>query len=282
LYPALLLEIPQPPPLLYYKGILKDADETMIAIVGTRNITTYGRSIVPEITAGLAKQNITIVSGLAFGVDALAHQTCVNEKRRTIAIVGSGIDSGSIYPKHHQFLAEQILETGGVIISEYPPQTPAYKQHFIARNRIISGVSAGTLVVEANLKSGALITARHALDQNRPVYAIPGPIYNPGSEGPHNLIRMGAQLVTKTEHILEDLLIETSETNTELDYTDLTPEQLQTYSQLSREPKGINEIIRTSKLDAGTVTAALVFLEMKGVIQNIGGQQYIITHRTTK
>ncbi len=278
-YPQLLSEIPQAPPLLYYRGALGPSDELMVAIVGTRKISTYGRSIVPDFTIELAQSGITIVSGLAFGVDALAHQICVDNNFRTIAVVGSGIDTKSVYPKQHQYLSEQIIATGGAIISEYPPGTPAYKQHFIARNRIISGMSTGTLVVEANLKSGALITARHALDQDRSVYAIPGPIYAEGSQGPHSLIRMGAQLVTKAGDILGDLNITDDTTATSINLADFTPDQQLILEQLSFEPKNIDEIIQSIELDASTVTAILTLLEMKGVIRNIGAQQYVLTHK---
>jgi DNA processing protein len=194
-------------------------------------------------------------------------------------VVGSGIDKKSIYPKHHHHLAEQIVATGGAIISEYPPGTPAYKQHFIARNRIISGMSAATLVVEANLKSGALITARHALDQGRSVYAVPGPIYAEGSQGPHNLIRMGAQLVTKASNILEDLNVADDMTTAPINLADFSPDQQTILLQLSHEPKNIDEIIQSIDLDAATVTATLTLLEMKGVIRNIGAQQYVLTHK---
>lgn len=277
LYPELLLETPQFPPLLYYRGTLQAHDELMVAVVGTRKISTYGRTVTPEFVYGLGSKGVTVVSGLALGVDSLAHQTCVDNNFRTVAVIGSGLDAKSIYPRQHQYLAEQIIEAGGLLLSEYPIGAQAFKQNFIARNRIISGMSKGTLVVEANGKSGALITARHALDQDRSVYAVPGAIYSPGSEGPHNLIRMGAQLVTKPEHILEDLHVDASSETIVFSISDFTPDQQIILNKLSREPMSADEIVQSVDLDASKVTAALTLLEMKGAVKNLGAQQYIIS-----
>ncbi len=281
LYPRLLLETPSYPPLLYYRGSITDADELMIAMVGTRKISTYGRSVTPTLVSGLGTAGIVIVSGLAFGVDALVHQTCVDNHWRTIAVVGSGLDQRSVYPKQHQYLAEQIVATGGALISEYPIGTPAFKQNFVARNRIISGMSAGTVVVECNAKSGALITARHALDQNRSVYAVPGPIYADGSAGPHNLIRMGAQLITRAEHILEDLRIPIS-TSAIVSIHEFTPDQQMIIQHLSFDPVSADALVRQTSLDAATVIAILTVLEMEGVVRNLGAQQYVLAQSIKK
>lgn len=273
-YPELLREISGFPPILYYKGSMDSPDELALAVVGTRKITSYGKSTLPFILEPLLAQHITIVSGLAYGVDSTAHQLAVQKGCRTIALLGSGVDSKSIYPKDHTLLAEDIIATGGAILSEYPPGTPALKQHFIARNRIISGLSVGTLVVECDLRSGTLITVGHALDQNRQVYAIPGPIYASNSQGPNNIIKMGGKLVTEAADILSDLHIDAQNPQNTSNTTD-TKEEAVIMKLLSNEPLYADTLIQSSSLTAGQVTTALTFLEMKGKIKNIGGGQYI-------
>jgi len=203
-YPKLLKEIYSPPALLYVKGTLKLEDKFALGIVGTRKLSAYGRQITPLITADLAQSGLTIVSGLAKGIDTLAHQAALQAKGRTIAVLGSGINKANIYPFVNQQLAEEISQNGAVI-SEFSIDTEPLPQHFPQRNRIISGLSLGTLVIEAPEKSGALITAKDALEQNRSVFAIPGPIYSPNSLGPNNLIKMGAKLVSQANDILQEL-----------------------------------------------------------------------------
>jgi DNA processing protein len=275
-YPKLLLEIPKFPPLLYYKGTMENPDELCAAIVGTRKISNYGRIVTPNIVEPLVNAGVTIVSGMAFGVDAAAHQIAINNNRRTIAVLGGGLDEKSLYPKHHALMAKQIIQTGGAIISEYPIGTPNYKQNFVARNRIISGLSLATVVVECDLKSGTLITARHALDQNRQVYAVPGPIYSPQSMGPNNLLKMGAKPITEASDILEDLNLKTLPQQTENQkLLGDSKEETILLKLISYEPIIINDIIKISGLDAGSVISTLTFLEMKGKIRNLGGQQYV-------
>jgi len=275
-YPKLLLEIPKFPPLLYYRGLMSDAEELCFAVVGTRNITTYGRSIIPDLVAPLVDAGVSIVSGMAFGVDSEAHKIAISKNKRTIAVLGGGLDDKSLYPKHHQLLAQEILDNGGALLSEYPPGTPNFKQHFVARNRIISGMSIGTLVIECDLESGSLITAKHALEQNRQVYAVPGPIYAEMSKGPNNLIKMGAKAVTEAGDILEDLNLKNlpQEIDSQAVFGD-NPTETKLLEIIGKEPIIINEIIRTSGLDAGEVGSALTFLEMKGKVRNLGGQQYV-------
>jgi len=204
LYPKLLKEIYAPPAMLYIRGNFKPNDKISLGIVGTRKLSDYGQQITPIITSELSKSGITIVSGLAKGIDTIAHQTAINNKGRTIAVLGSGVDTKSIYPTINKYLAEKIIENGAVI-SEFPIETKPLAQKFPQRNRIISGLSLGILVIEAPEKSGAMITARNALEQNRDVFAIPGDILSNNSLGPNNLIKMGAKLVTKTSDILEEL-----------------------------------------------------------------------------
>ncbi len=277
-YPKLLLEIPQTPPILYYKGKPPGNEELCLAVVGTRKITNYGRTVVPELLDVLVDSGLVIVSGMAFGVDSAAHKVAINKRRRTVAVLGGGLDGKSLYPKEHAFLAEQILENGGSLLSEYPMGTPNFKQNFVARNRIISGLSLATLIIECDLKSGTLITAKHALDQNRQVYAVPGPIYNPQSQGPNNLIKMGAKPVTSANDILEDLNLKTlpEQQMSQTLFAD-SEEEAALLKLLSYEPIIINELIKHSGLGTAQVTSALTFLEMKGKIKNLGGQQYILS-----
>lgn len=273
-YPNLLKEIPACPPLLYYKGTMNNPDELALAVVGTRKISAYGRTVLPYLIEPLIDAGITIVSGLAYGVDSAAHKLCVEKGMRTIALLGCGVDSKTLYPKDHAFLADEIVNTGGAIVSEYPPGTPALKQHFVARNRIISGYCLGTLLIECNLKSGTLITAQHALDQNRTVYAVPGQIYTETSRGPNNLIKMGAKLVTEAADILSDLNIASTAVIVKTVTPDTKEEQI-LLDLLVGDPIHADELIKSSGLDTGQVTTTLTFLEMKGKVRNVGGNQYI-------
>ena len=203
-YPKLLKEIYSPPALLYIRGKLELNDEFSLAIVGTRKLSSYGQQITPLITSDLAGAGLTIISGLAKGIDTLAHQAALKANGRTIAVLGSGLDKKSIYPSINRHLAEEISQKGAVI-SEFPIGAEPLAQHFPQRNRIISGLSLGILVIEAPEKSGALITAKDALEQNRDVFAIPGPILAKNSLGPNNLIKMGAKLVSQANDILDEL-----------------------------------------------------------------------------
>lgn len=276
-YPKLLLEIPKLPPILYYKGAMDNNDELCVAVVGTRQISNYGRMVVPQLVEPLVDAGCVIVSGMAFGVDSAAHEVAVKKGRRTIAILGGGLDEKSLYPKHHAFLAKQILDAGGALLSEYPMLTPNFKQNFVARNRIISGLCVATLIIECDLQSGTLITAKHALDQNRQVYAVPGPIYSPQSQGPNNLLKMGAKPITTANDILEDLNLETlpEQKDVQAVFGDSKEESV-LLKLLNHEPVVINQLIKQSGLDAAAVTSALTFLEMKGRVKNLGGQQYVL------
>jgi DNA processing protein len=277
-YPKLLLEIPKFPPVLYYKGQMQNSDELCIAIVGTRKITNYGRVVINKIVEPLVQTGAVIVSGMAFGVDAAAHEIAIKQTSRTIAVLGGGLDEQSLYPKHHRLLAKQIIDAGGALISEYPISTPNFKQNFVARNRIISGLCLATIVIECDLKSGTLITARHALDQNRQVYAVPGPIYSPQSMGPNNLLKMGAKPITDASDILNDLNLTSLPTQVQSKQLLGDSKEENILLQLIKhEPILVNELIKQSKLDAGSVTSALTFLEMKGQIRNLGGQQYVLS-----
>lgn len=267
-YPKLLSEIPQPPVLLYCRGRLV-CDELCLAVVGTRKATGYGRAATAHLVTPLVRAGITVVSGLAFGIDAAAHRLAVQLGRRTVTVVGSGPDEPSIYPREHVHLSEQIIETGGLILSEYPPGTPALKHHFVARNRIIAGLSVGVLVVEADQASGALITARHALDQNRAVYAVPGPIYSETSRGPNELIRQGAVPATDSSDILEDLRIQPTTSNAEAEAVSELESRI--LERLTSEPLKTDELIKLLGTPAGELTATLTMLEVRGFVSSSGG-----------
>lgn len=277
-FPTLLKEIPKCPPLLYFKGNFgQDPDELCLAVVGTRKITNYGRSVTPQILEPLVASGITIVSGLAYGVDGLAHKISVDSGKRTIAVLGGGLDEKTLYPQNHIHLSEQILEKGGALISEHPPGTPCLRHHFIFRNRIISGLALGTLVIECGLKSGSLITATHALEQNRQVYAVPGPIYSEESKGPNNLLKMGAKPVTESMDILADLNIqELPQEKQNQDLFETSANEMLVLKTLSSHPKLFNDIVNATGLKTEEISVALTFLEIKGKIRNLGGQQYIL------
>jgi len=275
-YPRLLKEIYDPPPILYVRGEFLPQDEKALAIVGTRMPTPYGQQTASHLAGQIAQAGLTIVSGLARGIDTLAHLAALQNKTRTIAVVGSGIDENSIYPPSNKKLAQQISENGAVI-SEYPLTAPALKHHFHARNRIISGLSLGALVIEAKEKSGALITAAHALEQNREVFAIPGPIYSQTSFGPNNLIKMGAKLVASTEDILEELNLKNL--TEQIQIREILPdneEEAKVLQLLSDEPTHIDKIVNDTRMDTATVNATLSLMEMKGKIKNMGGMNYVL------
>ncbi len=272
-YPALLKEIYAPPPLLYIRGSLTALPAVAIAVVGTRKTTRYGRTATSAIVRAISHAGVPIVSGLALGIDALAHQTALENGNQTYAVLGCGLDI--IYPATNRRLAENIISHGGALISEYPPGTQPLKQHFPARNRIISGLCKGVVVVEGSQKSGALITARFALEQNREVFAVPGNINCATAQGPNNLIKMGAHVVTEANDILSVLdlaVVHQQEQNKKM-----LPrsEEEKTISQvLASEPKHIDEIVRQCKLDTSIINAHLTMMEMKGIVKHIGGQYY--------
>lgn len=275
LYPELLKEIPQAPPLLYYRGAIGPSDELALAVVGTRKITAYGRTVTPQLLDPVITSGVTLVSGLAYGIDALAHTLCIKRGKRTIAVLACGIDDATLYPRDHVYLAQQIMDCGGMLMSEYPPGTPAFKQHFVARNRIMSGMSLATLVVECSVKSGTFITVKHALDQNRQVLAVPGPVYGETSQGPNNLIKMGATAVTEAGDIFAALNIESKIADSHTLGTASNPSEYAILELLSSEPKMTDELVSLTGLSAPDVSTALTFLEMKGMVRSLGGGQYV-------
>ncbi len=276
-YPKLLSEISSPPPLLYLKGEILSRDEFAIAIVGSRKPTQYGIQVTLEIAKDLALAGLTIISGLALGIDTIAHKMALEANGRTIGVLGGGIDWNSIYPKENKYLIEQILEKGGAILSEFPIGTPPLKQNFPFRNRIIAGLSLGTLVIEATETSGALLTARHAIENSREVFAIPGSIYSKSSVGPNNLIKMGGKLVTSAQDILEEFnlgsvkkIIKAREIHPD------TKEEKKLLEFISENPINIDELIKKSGLAPSVVNSTLILMEMKGKVRNLGGGNYVI------
>lgn len=272
-YPHLLAQIPNPPPLLYLRGTLSPFDEWAVAIVGTRSPTSYGKEATRQIGSGLARQRVTIVSGLAMGIDSVAHKTALEAGGRTIAVLGSGVDV--IYPERNEQLATEIIENGA-IISEYAPGTRPNALNFPPRNRIISGLALATLVVEGGIKSGALITSSFAADHGRDVFAVPGSIFSKISEGPNNLIRNGAGLVTNAEDILQALNLLTAPIQQEVSLAmpdDPTEAKLLTY--LSKEPQHADLICRASGLTTSLVLSTLGMLELKGYIRQVGNMEYV-------
>lgn len=273
-YPALLAEIHNPPAILYYRGEIKK-EELALAIVGTRKFTDYGRIVTEKLTSALVEHNFTIVSGLAQGVDTLAHKTTLNKNGRTIAVLGTSLSANEIYPASNRLLVERIIANRGAIISEFPIGTEPHKFNFPQRNRIIAGLSHGTVVIEAGEKSGALITADFALEQGREIFAVPGNVFSAASAGPNNLIKAGAKPVTKTEDILEAFQME-KRTEKATEYEPQTPEEGIILKNLSYKPIHINELIRKTDISPSTIGSTLIILEMNGIIKNIGGMQYVL------
>jgi DNA processing protein len=274
-YPKLLKKIKKAPQTLYFKGKIYP-NETCFAIVGTRRFSAYGKETTIKITQGLLKSNLTIVSGLAPGIDTYAHTTAVKEKKRTIAVLGTGLDKKSIYPKENIQLSEEILKTGGCLMSEYPPGTSGARFTFPERNRIISGLSQGVLVVEAKIKSGSLITANYGFSQNRKIFAIPGSIYALNSQGPHFLIKKGAKLVDNANDILQELNLPSLERIQSETQKAENLEQRLILNALQQEALEIDKIIEKTKLSPATTASALIVLEMKGKIKNLGGNTYTL------
>lgn len=273
-YPDNLRLIYDPPPVLFYQGQWDENDSQAFAIVGSRKATVYGRKVAEQFGRELAQHGFVIVSGLARGIDSAAHQGCLAAGGRTIAVLGSGSDV--IYPRENIKLAEQIKENG-IIITEYPPGTPPWKGNFPARNRIIAGLSLGVLIVEAAIKSGALITADFALESGREVFAIPGPITSPNSQGTNNLIKQGAKLVNQVGDILEEFSAPEASVAAfeQQKLFNLTPDEQAVYNCLSWEPVRIEELIEKTGWTASRVQTVLTFLELSGLIEQLPGRQII-------
>jgi len=278
-YPSLLKAIPNPPPVLYVRGGLLPQDEWALGVVGTRRATVYGREAVHALVGGLAASGVTIVSGLAHGIDTHAHQVALDAGGRTLAVLGSGVDI--IYPAENRKLAERIVDSGA-LISEYPLGTRPDAGNFPPRNRIISGLSLGVLVVEGATNSGAMITADYAVEQGREVFAVPGNILNRTSGGPNHLIQQGAKLVMTMGDILEELnltmVAEQSEAR-EIIPDNETEAVLLKY--LSAEPVHVDELGRAAGLPINEVASALTLMELKGKVRQVSGMSYVVAREST-
>jgi DNA processing protein len=276
-YPSLLKEIHNTPYILYVKGKIDFINSSpIISIVGSRKYTSYGSQTAQNFSRDLANAGFTIVSGMALGIDTFAHQGALDTGGKTIAVLGNGLDDNSLYPRNNFNLSREIIETGA-LISEYPAGTQAGPLTFPARNRIVAGLSLGTLVVEAGEKSGALITAQMALDYDREVFSVPGPIFSPQSLGTNDLIKKGAKLATSVKDILEefDLSVSKEPENSILKIPESESEK-RLLEVLSSDSIHIDNIVRISKLGTAEASAALSMMEIKGWVKNIGGQNYII------
>ena len=272
-YPERLKEIEQPPPVLYMRGTLTSEDAWAVAVVGTRRVSAYGRQVAEELAACLANNGVTVVSGLARGVDAIAHQSVLKAGGRTIAVMGCGVDR--IYPPEHTRLAEKVMASGA-LLSDYAPGTPPDAANFPPRNRIISGLSMATVVVEAGETSGALITAQFAADQGREVFAVPGNILAAQSKGTNRLIAQGAHPMLSTNDLLDILnlrrVTEQREVRKILPGNEIETKLL---SVLTHEPLHMDDIRNQTGLPIERVSATLVMMELKGVVRQVGGMNYV-------
>jgi DNA processing protein len=277
-YPKRLAQTYDPPPLLFYRGSLKK-EESLLAVVGSRKCTPYGEKIVATIIPPLVLAGLGISSGLALGIDTLAHAATLEAGGRTLAVLGCGIDRASIYPPQNRLLAEKVVEGGGCLLSEFPPLTAPLKQNFPRRNRIISGLSQGVLVVEAGEKSGSLITARFALEEGREVFASPGSVFSWQSQGPNKLIKEGAHPVTDSADILEALGLKNDHKEgdkAKTDWSGMSEKERIILVNLSSVPTDIDDLARRSRLDIKIINSTLTILEIKGLAKNIGGGNYIL------
>jgi DNA processing protein len=272
-YPRLLAQIPAPPPVLYFQGTLIPEDAVAVAIVGTRRSTAYGREVAGRIAGELAEAGVTIVSGLARGIDGVAHRAAVKAGGRTLAVLGSGVNV--VYPAEHGNLAAEIAEHGAVV-SDYAPDTKPDAVNFPPRNRIISGLSLGVVVVEAPSRSGALITCDFAADQGREVFVVPGSVLSQASAGCNRLLRDGATPVTCAADILEDLhLAQRREQTAVQQALPESEDERRLYALMTAEPQHIDELAAAANLPIAQGSVLLSMMELKGFVRNVGAQHYV-------
>ena len=273
-YPELLGAISDPPALLYGRGSIEAANGLCVAMVGARRASSYGRAAAEKIAGGLSRAGVVVVSGLAMGIDSSCHKAAVEAGGLTVAVKGCGLDVA--YPRGSKGLEERIVESGAVV-TQYPPGTAPEARHFPARNRIISGLSRAVVVVEAEMKSGSLITARLALEQGRDVLAVPGGIFSWGSKGCHWLLKQGAGLVESARDVLEELGVEppcAPGRNASCDEADLSPEERVVVDKLLEEPQHMDSICAACQLPPGEVGRILLQLELKGFVSSFAGNRY--------
>lgn len=274
-YPAKLKEIKTAPKVLYFRGVLPNNQIQCLAIVGTRRASDYGKDIAFRFASELAKNGLTIVSGMALGIDSFAHQGTLDANGKTIAILGTGLSEKNIYPQENLKLAKQILDQDGCLISEYPTEFHGERFTFLQRNRLIAGLSLGVLVIEAKIKSGALNTAHWAKKQQKQIFAIPGSIYSQNSQGCHFLIKSGAILVEKPQDILKALCLKNLFTKQEA--IAINPEEKLILGILSQSPANIDQIIEKTNLSSAQISSLLMEMEMADKIRNISGNTYALS-----
>ncbi|MFA6228199.1 MAG: DNA-processing protein DprA [Patescibacteria group bacterium] len=275
-YPRLLKEIYNAPPLLYYRGNIECLGASCLGVVGARKHTAYGQQATEKIVAGIAQAGITVISGLALGIDALAHKITLDQGGLTAAVLGSDLSWDNIGPKANFHLAEKILASAGCLVSEFPLGVSANRTTFPQRNRLISGLSSGVLVIEAGESSGSLITANYALEQNRDVFAVPGSIFSPCSAGTNNLIKKGAKSITEPAEIIEEYGWQKLPK-----ITVIAPENKPTEAEkeileyLSAEPLHLDKIVQVCNIRVNTLSSLLMIMSIKGLVKDLGGGNYI-------
>lgn len=267
-----LPHIPDPPKKLFMRGKLPEKRVKTVAIVGTRKPSAYGREIATKIASECAKNGIVVVSGLALGIDSIAHRAAIDSGGKTIAILANGVDK--IYPRSHEDLGQKILQTNGAILSEYPNNTPARPWQFLARNRIVSGLADAVVIIEAASRSGTLSTANHALDQGKEIFAVPGNITSPLSAGCNQLIKNGANPLTSVEDLLDFLIPDRFEKQTQLFKGDTREENVILEFLSKNGTTSSDTIIKQMRLSASEFNQAITMLELKGLVLNNGGEKW--------
>jgi len=277
-YPPLLAQAPDAPPVLFVRGALPTADRMLLAVVGTRRPTAYGRQATTELVEGLVSADVVTVSGLARGIDTMVHRETLDRDGTTVAVLAAGLDE--VYPPENLSLARRVLSTGA-LVSEHPPGTKLRRESFLRRNRIMSGLSRGTIVVEAGERSGALVTARNALDQDRDVFALPGSAFSPESLGTNRLIQRGeAKLVISAADILSDYslggatLRSAAQPSLQADAF-----QVRLMAEMGASPVHCDDLARRLGASSQDVSAALTLLELQGVVRDVGGMQFVVSSR---
>ncbi len=274
-YPELLHQIPDPPPHMRIIGTLPKT-EKYLAVVGSRKYSDYGRAVCEKLIEGLRGQSITIVSGLALGIDSIAHRAALKANISTIAIPGSGLSPSVLYPASHRGLAEEIVNHNGALISEFPDNHTSFPSNFPQRNRVIAGMSHATLVIEAELKSGTLITSKFAIEYNRDVFTVPHSIFSQTSEGPHMLLRLGATPITKSEDIITALGLRPLESLFEKrDYSQLSADERDVV-EILRQPLSRDDVIRMLKKPVYVTQTIISTMEIKGIIKEEMGEIHLV------
>lgn len=278
-YPPLLKKISNPPFLIYYKGKIDFHKNHTLAIVGTRRLSPYGRQAAYEISKNLSESGITTISGMALGIDTIAHQTTLELGGKTIAVLGSGMDSKNMYPQSNFSLAQKIIDSEGAVMTEFPVGTPGLAYNFPLRNRIVSGLSSGVLVIESPSKGGSLITANYAKEQGRKIFALPGNIHNKNSSGTNELIKNNdAKLVTSADDILKDLKITScpgEQVSPGIKNQIDSKEEKILLKYLGSIPIHIDKLVKLSGLNSQIVTSTITMMEIKGTVKNLGNMNYI-------